>query len=168
MDKVTNKTEIEQKGESVIINDDFEQKKSELLEELKEGDTPYFNSIDERLFSDKEIVLELAKVDGWTTLQHADRKFRFDKDVVLECSRENISSLEFASVEVLKERDFALTLVKIDGLALGHLKDFIEDEEIITTALSNNTLAIMYLSDERRNKITKERLIREGRLPKDI
>lgn len=167
MDKLPGKTFLEPGNGVAPQNDSFQQEKSDFLEGLREGYAPYFNQINQMLLADKEVILELAKFDGWATLQEIAVNFRSDKDVVLACARQNINALEFASPEILRDKDFVLELMKIDGMAIGYLgKEFSEDEEIASAAVSNNPQSIIYLEGRLREKYREEELLKRGLISK--
>lgn len=167
MDKLPEKTFPESEKGAVPQNDSFQQEKSDFLEGLREGYAPDFSQMNQLLLADKEVILELAKFNGWVTLQEIAVNFRSDKDVVLACARQNINALQFASPEILKDKDFVLELIKIDGMAIGYIgKEFSEDEEIASAAVSNNPQSIMYLKGRLREKYQEEELFRRGLISK--
>lgn len=167
MDKLPEEIFLASEKGAVPQEDSLQQEKSDLLEEIREGDTLDFSQINQLLLADKEVVLELAKFDGWATLQKIAINFRSDKDVVLACARQNINALQFASPEILRDKDFVLELIKMDGMAIGYLgKEFSEDEEIASAAMSNNPQSIMYLKGRLREKYIMEELLKRGLISK--
>lgn len=161
MDKIPEETFLASEKGAVPQEDSLQQEKSDFLEGLREGYAPDFSQMNQLLLADKEVILELAKFDGWATLQEIAINFRFDKDVVLACARQNINALQFASPEILRDKDFVLELIKMDGMAIGYLgKEFSDDEEIASAAVSNNPQSIMYLKGKLREKYIMEELLK--------
>lgn len=84
----------------------------------------------EKLFEDKELMLEGVKQDG-QLLYYANEKLRDDKDVVLAAVSNKGIILKYASKRLRSDKEVGFAAIKQDKKAEMYLTDELrEDEEI--------------------------------------
>lgn len=121
---------------------------------------------------DRDIALALVKKNG-VELEKLSNEFRNDEEFVIAACKQNPKALDFASERIrelknkalqiieqsekpraadlnplaLKFKPVALALVKKNGIELKHIShEFQDDEEIVDEAVSENILAMEFVS----------------------
>lgn len=88
----------------------------------------------DKIFSDKELMLEAVKVDG-QLLYYASKELRDDKDVVLAAVQNKGIIVKYASHRLRGDKDVALAAIKQNKKAEIFLTDEIRQDEEINNIL---------------------------------
>lgn len=151
-----------------------QQKRKETLLQIQHNPN-YLQKADDDIKDDEAIVLEAVKKDG-QSLQHASRRLRGHREVVLAAVKQWPRAFEFsdpnsnlrgdeeivkiaineypyaigsASLEIQKNRDFVLRAVKSHGSALKFASpEFKKDKEVVLASVQQDGLALEFVDEE--------------------
>ena len=99
---------------------------------------------DKKLRGNKEIVLAAVRQNG-EVLEYADKKLKNNKEVVLAAVTKDGSALRFADKKLKGDKKFVLAAVKKNGSALDYADDSLKkDKEVILVAVKNDGNALQY------------------------
>jgi len=107
----------------------------------------WLSYINRQLLTDKEVVVAGAKV-GYCTIAELPEVFKEDKEVLRAVLEGNPSEIVNATLEL--PRDWALQMLRKDGMALKLLPQFCNDRECVEAAVRQTCFAISFASIELR------------------
>lgn len=108
----------------------------------------WLSYIHRRLMTDKEVVVAGAKV-GYCTIAELPEVFKEDKEVLRAVLEGNPSEIVNAPTLELP-RDWALAMLRKEGMTLKLLPQFCNDRECVEAAVSQSCFAISFASIELR------------------
>jgi len=99
------------------------------------------------LCEDYDVVKQAVSKDG-RSLQYAAPSLRGDKEIVLLAMHNSgASAFKFACEELRYEKQFVLSAVSLDGLALQHvLPELMDDDDVVKAAVSRSKNALGVLA----------------------
>jgi len=118
----------------------------EALKRVKESGYA-LSSIDKKFRDNKEIVLEVVKKDGFA-LAFASNRLKDDKEVVLEAVKQDYGVLKLVSDRLRDDEEVVLEAVKEDTGILKLISDRLkDDEDIILEAVKTSSYALERVKD---------------------
>ncbi|KAG2386386.1 hypothetical protein C9374_002832 [Naegleria lovaniensis] len=119
-----------------------------MLQALKIISPDNFHSFD---YSNNEIMSKVIQHFGFL-LQFASNELMNDRDIVLKAVRNDGCSLQFASDRLKNDKEIALVAVTQNGWALKYVSlELKRDKQVVVAAISQNGYALAFASIELKN-----------------
>ena len=121
--------------------------KKEALEIVKD-DGFALETLSEEFKKDRDVVLEAIKTSGMGGLQHADKSFYTDRDLILTAVMKDGRCLNRADENLKKDKEIVLAACKNAGDALADAHDTLKkDKEIVLVAVKNSGWALQHADE---------------------
>lgn len=128
-----------------VISDNLKNDKEFMLKAINiDGNIQMYASPE--LKQDKDIAITAVSKFGWNLQEFPT--FQADKDVVMTAALKNINALQFASKELLADKDFMFELIQKNPLALKYDINalYCDNVEVVKAAVKQNSEALQHAS----------------------